>query len=52
MSLFVIACGVAIAAALLAEQHYPEGVLVVPVGVWLAVLGVLGVWLLMLALAA
>jgi hypothetical protein len=44
MGLFIIACGVVVTVGLLARAQHPEGVLVVPVGAWLALLALLGVW--------
>ncbi len=45
MGLFIIACGVVIAAGLFARARYPEGGLAVPLGAWLALLTLLGTWL-------
>ena len=44
MGLFAIACGVVIVTGLFAGAKRPEGVLVVPLGAWLALLALLGAW--------
>ena len=44
MAIFVIACGVTIAAGLLAAARHSEVVLALPLGLWLPLLALLGVW--------
>jgi Flp pilus assembly protein TadG len=41
MAMFVIACGVTIAAGLLAAARHSEGVLALPLGLWLPLLALL-----------
>lgn len=48
MSLFVIVCGLVIAAALAAEARFPKGVLIVSPGIWYAIIAALWIWLLTL----
>lgn len=50
IALFMIACALVVAAALIAEAMHPKGVLVVPPDVWLAALVGLGLWLVALVL--
>ena len=45
MALFILACGVVIATGLLVAAQHPEGVLALPLGLWLGLLALLGVWL-------
>ncbi len=49
VTLFFIACGLVIAAALAAEAWSPKGVLIVSRWVWYGLVAALGVWLLVLA---
>ncbi len=49
VSLFFIACGPVIAAALVAEACSPKGVLIVSRWVWYEIVAALGIWLLALA---
>ena len=49
MGVFVIVCSLVVIAALVAEARSEKGILVVPAGVWYAILTGLGLWLLVLA---
>ena len=47
--MFIAACCLVVTGALLAEAKAKEGILIVPAGVWYAILAGLGLWLLALA---
>lgn len=44
MAMFIMACGVVITAGVLAAAKHTEEVLALPLGLWLGLLALLGVW--------